>query len=63
MGNIFVKDDTCLLGGYENRLLGYIPRLYRDIQRNELLPDIDVIMFGEWVWSGSTLIIILIQVM
>ena len=47
VGNIFVKDDTCLLGGYENKLLGYKPHLYETVAKEGLLLSIDVVMFGE----------------
>lgn len=56
VGNIFVKEDICLLGGYENRLLGYRPRLYSTTEKSGLLLYIDVIMFGEWVWPSGTLL-------
>lgn len=52
MGNVFVHEDqdgqkVCKLGGYDQTLLGYRPRLYRDILDMKLLQHIDVIMFGE----------------
>ena len=44
-GNVFIdEDDNCLLGGYENTLLGYKTRLYRLCRNN--LQHFDVIMFG-----------------
>ena len=49
VGNIFPEGDSCLLGGYENKLLGYRPRIYRAVLDHNELPNIDVIMFGEWV--------------
>ena len=49
-GNIFVTEDSegewCHVGGYEQTLLGYKTKLYRDIQKKGLLKDIDIIMFG-----------------
>ena len=52
MGNVFICEDEdgqkmCKLGGYDQTLLGYRPRLYRDILGMNLLEHIDVIMFGE----------------
>ena len=44
-GNIFVVDDVCRLGGYENTLLGYKTRLFR-ISKDHL-EHLDTILFGE----------------
>jgi hypothetical protein len=44
-GNIFVVDDVCLLGGYENTLLGYRTRLFRLCKDH--LQHFDVILFGK----------------
>ena len=44
-GNIFVVDDVCLLGGYENTLLGYRTRLFRLCKDH--LKHFDVILFGK----------------
>ena len=44
-GNVFVLEDTCYLGGYENTLLGYKARLYSRCK--EHLDKLDVILFGE----------------
>ena len=44
-GNIFVVDDVCKLGGYENILLGYKTRLYRRCKDH--LDRLDIILFGE----------------
>ena len=44
-GNIFVVDDTCLLGGYENTLLGYKTRLF--MRCKDHLEHLDTILFGE----------------
>ena len=44
-GNIFVVDDTCLLGGYENTLLGYKTRLF--MRCKDHLDRLDIILFGE----------------
>ena len=44
-GNIFVIDDVCLLGGYENTLLGYRTRLFRLCKDH--LKHFDVILFGK----------------
>ena len=49
-GNIFVDGNVCQVGGYENTLLGYKTRLHRSIANENCLDDIDIIMFGEWVW-------------
>ena len=46
-GNIFVDDNTCRLGGYENTLLGYRSQLYHKIEKAGCLESIDVLMFGE----------------
>ena len=47
-GNIFIVDDgQCVLGGYENTLLGYRTALYATLAHNRLLEYSDVIMFGE----------------
>ena len=45
-GNIFVVDDVCHLGGYENTLLGYRTRLFR-LCKDEL-EHFDVILFGRY---------------
>lgn len=50
-GNIFVEKyghrEVCKLGGYENRILGYRPEIYKKIARDTgLLNHIDIIMFG-----------------
>ena len=45
-GNIFVEGDFCRLGGYENTLLGYTTSIYTSIAENDMLDDIDIIMFG-----------------
>ena len=44
-GNVFVVDDICLLGGYENTLLGYKTRIYRLCKDH--LSHFDVILFGK----------------
>ena len=44
-GNIFVTGATCRLGGYENMLLGYRPRLHELLK--PLGRDIDIVMFGK----------------
>ena len=44
-GNVFVVDDVCYLGGYENTLLGYKTRLY--VKCREHLDRLDTILFGE----------------
>ncbi len=50
-GNIYVEGvETCHLGGFENTLLKYKPRLHKTCLQQNCLKDIDVIMFGEWVW-------------
>lgn len=47
-GNIFiVSEDCCKLGGYENTLLGYRTRIYRECVKGGYLNSIDIIMFGE----------------
>ena len=46
-GNIFIEGDTCLLGGYENALLGYRSRLHQVCENH--LSSIDTIMFGEHI--------------
>ena len=43
-GNIFVVDDICHVGGYENTLLGYKTRLYTMCK--EHLQHFDIILFG-----------------
>ena len=48
-GNIFVDGNICQLGGYENMLLGYRSRQYREVAKEGHVDSIDVIMFGEWV--------------
>lgn len=52
-GNIYVADDNCRLGGYENTLLGYRTRLFRAVLAYGTLLSIDVIMFGEFVVQGQ----------
>ena len=44
-GNIFVVDDVCQLGGYENTLLGYKTRLF--MRCKDHLDSLDTIPFGE----------------
>ena len=44
-GNVFVVDDVCRLGGYENTLLGYRTRLFRLCKDN--LKHLDIILFGK----------------
>lgn len=44
-GNVFVVNDVCLLGGYENTLLGYKTRIYRLCKDH--LSYLDVILFGK----------------
>ena len=43
-GNIFVVNDVCQLGGYENTLLGYKTRLFRLCKDD--LQHFDIILFG-----------------
>ena len=45
-GNIFVVQDVCKLGGYENTLLGYKTRLYRLCKDH--MDHFDTILFGEF---------------
>ena len=44
-GNIFVVDDVCQLGGYENTLLGYKTRLF--MRCKDHLEQLDAILFGK----------------
>ena len=44
-GNVFIVNDVCLVGGYENTLLGYKTRMYKMCK--EHIQRLDVIMFGE----------------
>ena len=44
-GNIFVVDNVCKLGGYENTLLGYKTRVYRICKDH--MDHFDTILFGE----------------
>ena len=44
-GNVFVVDDVCFLGGYENTLLGYKTRIYRLCKDH--LSHLDIILFGK----------------
>ncbi len=46
LGNIFISDDVCKLGGYENTLLSYKTRLYRSCAENNCVCDIDTVLFG-----------------
>ena len=46
-GNIFVEGDVCMLGGYENMLLGYRTRLYNLCNTFSCVEDIDTVMFGK----------------
>ena len=43
-GNVFVVNNTCLVGGYENTLLGYKTRVHKMCK--DCLERLDVIMFG-----------------
>jgi len=45
-GNIFMDGDQCKLGGVENVLLGYKPRVYKLLE--EHVANIDIIMFGKF---------------
>ena len=45
-GNIFVVDDVCKLGGYENTLLGYKTRIYRLCKDH--MDHFDTILFGKF---------------
>ena len=45
-GNVFLIEDRCVLGGYENSLLGYRTHCYQELSQKGLLDKIDVIMFG-----------------
>ena len=44
-GNVFVVNDICKVGGYDNALLGYKTRLYRLCKDHTA--HLDVILFGE----------------
>ena len=44
-GNVFIVNDTCLVGGYENTLLGYKTRMYKMCKDH--IQRLDIIMFGE----------------
>ena len=44
-GNIFVDGDVCKLGGYENTLLGYKTRSYKQCRNH--VDSIDLILFGK----------------
>ena len=44
-GNIFVVNDVCQLGGYENTLLGYESRLFGLCM--DYLQHFDIILFGK----------------
>lgn len=46
-GNIFVVDDVCQLGGYENTLVGYKTRLFMKCRDN--LQTFDTVLFGEYI--------------
>lgn len=46
-GNIFVRDEHCKLGGYDNTLLGYRSTDHQKIAANGSLDYIDTVMFGE----------------
>ena len=46
-GNIFVVNDVCQLGGYENTLLGYKTRLFRLCKDD--LQHFDIILFGTYL--------------
>ncbi len=48
-GNVFVVDGRCVLGGYENTLLGFRTSSFASLQENGLLDKMDVIMFGKFV--------------
>ena len=45
-GNIFVENNVCRLGGFENVLLGYQTRQYNLLEDHR--SQIDVIMFGRF---------------
>lgn len=50
-GNIYIEEEnSCRLGGHENMLLKFRARLYKTCENLKCLDDIDVIMFGKWVW-------------
>ena len=52
-GNIFVVDDVCYLGGYENTLLGYRTG-YRTKLCKDHLQHIDIILFGNIIKKQSS---------
>ncbi len=43
-GNCFVVENRCQLSGYENTILGYKTRLYRQLKEN--MDKVDIVMFG-----------------
>ena len=45
-GNVFVVNDVCQLGGYENTLLGYKTRIYRLCKDH--LEHLDTVLFGKF---------------
>ena len=57
-GNVFIEDgqngNVCVLGGFENTLLGYKTRSYKLCK--EHLESIDLLLFGRcgwvWLWVG-----------
>ena len=59
IGNIYIEETeergrVCKVGGYENTLLGYMSRLYRELESRMNMDMIDVVMFGKY---GDTLTI------
>ena len=52
-GNVFIVNDVCLVGGYENTVLGYKTRMYKMCK--EQIQRLDVIMFGESGYGSLSL--------
>ncbi len=47
-GNCFIEENRCQLSGYENTILGYKTRLYRQLKDN--MDKVDIVMFGALAW-------------
>ena len=56
-GNIYVLSDSrCVVGGYENTLLGYRTKSYKRCVEQKCLEHMDKIMFGKSLYSQNILL-------
>lgn len=51
VGNVYIENDTCYLGGYKNSLLAYRSVMYRSLVEENLLNFADQVMFGKFIYD------------